>query len=155
VLINKLKALQLKRGTEFRGLENFEKWADEVEPLLSLSPKHEREFEKTRLRAVSCSRMSNDIDALNNMDEAIGILNKAITFLEIPKPEESLTSKELEYPSKITWPWLKKHVEVKHWFYIGSLVIAIFISGIAFGNTKFYQEYIKSTDVKAVSNKNV
>lgn len=41
-MIEKLKALQLKRGTDFRGLDAFEEWADKVEPLLSLSPKHER-----------------------------------------------------------------------------------------------------------------
>jgi hypothetical protein len=55
---------------------------------------------------------------------------------------------ELEYPTKITWPWLKKHVEMKHWIYIVSLGLAIFVSGIAFGNTKFYQEYIKDPITK-------
>lgn len=154
MLIEKLKALQLKRGTDFKGLDNFEQWADEVEPLLSLSPKHECEFSQVRLRAVSCSRMRNDLGALNNMDEAIGVLNKAVTFLEIPKPEKSASPTELEYPSKITWPWLKKHVEVKHWFYIGGLVLTIFVAGIAFGNTKFYQEYIKIPVVKEDSAKN-
>ncbi|MGK0270555.1 MAG: hypothetical protein ACI88H_001202 [Cocleimonas sp.] len=154
-MIEKLKSLQLKRGTEFKDLDKFEQWADEVEPLLSLSPKHEGEFSNARLRAVTCQRMSNDLDALNNMDEAIGILNKAVTFLEIPKIKEESVSVELEYPTKITWPWLKKHVEMKHWIYIVSLGFAIFISGIAFGNTKFYQEYIKDPVTKNDTVKNV
>lgn len=154
-MIEKLKSLQLKRDTKFKGFDEFEQWADNVEPLLSFSPKYENEFKSARLSAVAYHGMNNDLCASNNMGEAIGVLNKAITFLEIPKVKKESASVELEYPTKITWPWLKKHAEMKHWIYIVSLGLAIFVSGIAFGNTKFYQEYIKDPITKNNSVKNV
>ena len=84
-MIEKLKELQRTRSFDFEGLDNFIDWADKVEPLLSISPKHEKEFQKARTAAETCFRFSSFEDAHNNMDEAIGVLNKAVTFLETSK----------------------------------------------------------------------
>jgi hypothetical protein len=71
-LIEKLKSLQLKRDTKFKGFDELEQWADNVEPLLSFSPKYEDEFKSARLNAVAYHGMNNDLCASNNMGEAIG-----------------------------------------------------------------------------------
>lgn len=82
-------------------------------------------------------------------------LIRPLFLLEIPRSEGNAASKELEYPKKITWPWLKKHVDIKHWFYIAGLAITIFLAGVAFGNSKFYQEFVKPQAAKEVGGKNV
>ena len=153
-MIEKLKELQKTRGFDFEGLDNFIDWADKVEPLLSISPKHEKEFQQARARAETCFRIKSFEDAYNNMNEAIGILNKAVTFLEMPQQSTEPTQQELEYPQKITWTWLVKHVEVKHWFFVGTALLAIFGAGITFGTSKFYQDYFKGKNPESsLSNK--
>ncbi|MCC2616305.1 hypothetical protein LJ739_08640 [Aestuariibacter halophilus] len=147
-MIEKLKELQLERGVDFKGLDNFVDWADKVEPLLSLSPNHEKEFKKATLSAVTCYRIKSYKDALNNMDEAVGVLNKAITSLELSNQSTISTTSELEYPQKVTWVWLVKHVEVKHWFVLGATLLTIFGAGIKFGSSKFYQYYFKEKSEK-------
>jgi hypothetical protein len=155
VLISKLKELQLERGADFTDFKDFEVWADQVEPLLSLSPKHEAEFSKAKLRAVTSFRMKSHKSTVYNTDEAIGVLNKAISFLEIPKSKECIVESELVYPDKITLPWLKKHIEVKQWIYVVGLLVSIFLAGVAFGDSKFYQDYFKKPINKTDSSKNV
>ena len=154
-MIEQLKELKLERGVDFKGLDNFVEWADKVEPLLSISPKYELEFNQARTSAEVCFRMNQHTSAYNNMNEAVGVLNRAIIALGLPKPKSSDESRELEYPDRITWSWLKKHVEIKQWFYAVSIAVAIFGAGIAFGNSKFYQEYFQDSQVKKVGNKNV
>ena len=89
------------------------------------------------------------------MSEAVGVLNRAVTALELPKQKSEGVSLELKYPDKITWSWLKKHVEIKQWVYVASIAVAIFYAGISFGNSKLHHEYFKGTQIKTVVDKNV
>lgn len=43
---------------------------------------------------------------------------------------------ELEYPSQVTWHWLKTHVPVKVWISFISLLIAAFIAGVTASECK-------------------
>ena len=154
-MIEQLKVLKLDRSYDFKSLDNFIEWADKVEPLLSISSKYEREFNQARTSAEVCFRMKQHTSAYNNMSEAVGVLNRAVTALELPKQKSEGVSLELKYPDKITWSWLKKHVEIKQWVYVASIAAAIFYAGISFGNSKLYHEYFKGTQIKTVVDKNV
>lgn len=144
VLIEKLASLKKERGYQFSTIEEFELWCDEVEPLLSVSDKHEREFVQAKNRAISCYRIDSYRDYFSNMDEAIGVLNRAITFLESKPTADAGTSTELAYPQKVTIPWLIRHVEVKHWVALAGLAVAIFFAGVNLGSSEFYQSYFQS-----------
>lgn len=143
-LIEKLESLKKERGYQFPAIEEFELWCDEVEPLLSVSSKHEREFVQAKSRAITCYRIGSYPDYFSNMDEAIGVLNRAIKFLEIKPTEESQVSTELAYPEKVTIPWLLRHVEIKHWVALAGIAVAIFIAGVNLGSSSFYQSYLQS-----------
>lgn len=144
VLIEKLASLKKERGYQFSTIEEFEIWCDEVEPLLSVSGKHEREFVQAKNRAISCYRIDSYRDYFSNMDEAIGVLNRAIKFLEVKPSAEAGTSTELTYPEKVTIPWLIRHVEIKHWVALAGVAVAIFFAGVNLGSSDFYQSYFQS-----------
>lgn len=143
-LIEKLESLKKERGYQFSTIEEFELWCDDVEPLLSISSKHEREFVQAKSRAITCYRIGSYADYFNNMDEAIGALNRAIKFLEIRPNEDGEVPAELAYPEKVTIPWLLRHVEIKHWVALAGMAVAIFIAGVNLGSSSFYQSYFHS-----------
>ena len=148
--IEELEKHQKRRGYNFGSIENFEAWCDEVQPLLHFSQKHERVFEQAKSAALVTYRIGSKQDAVNNINEAIGIVNQAIVFGKTIKTASELEagvqqeSSGVAYPEKVTLLWLVKHVEVKHWLGAAVFIIAVFTAGIKVGNSAFYQDYFQA-----------
>ena len=84
-ILDELKALQRPRmeGMPFSSLLDFEKWADSVLPFLSFYQPYETEFNRAVTGAAVTYRMEGYQDASTCMNNAIGVLNKAIKKMEL------------------------------------------------------------------------
>lgn len=93
-LINELEKLRKERSTSpFASLEEFEKWSDAVHPLLAFNEKLSNEFSWSVTNATVTARMGSSEDARTNMNNAIGVLNRAIVAAKLntekpPQPQE-------------------------------------------------------------------
>lgn len=114
-LLVELKKLQHQRSesSPFADHIEFQTWADKALPLLSFDPKLHALF-RNSVASVACARSLNIAgDELSNINNAIGIVNQAITSLEIapvpdspPKPADNNTATKFN-PSKFK-QWLFK-----------------------------------------------
>ncbi|MCY9856263.1 hypothetical protein [Vibrio mediterranei] len=147
-LVEELEKHQKSRGHNFGSLGDYEVWCDEVQPLLHFSEKHERNFENAKTAALVTYRIGSKEDAFNNINETIGIVNQAIILAKSmnqqSKPEVDSKQDSLSYPEKITLVWLAKHVEVKHWITLITLLVAVFGAGVKLGSSKLYLDNIKN-----------
>jgi uncharacterized protein (TIGR02391 family) len=84
-ILDELKKLKKERAEEapFASLLDFEEWSDSAQPLLSFHEAYNRTFQQAVVSAGVSSRMGSTRDANTSMNKAIGIVNKAITTLEI------------------------------------------------------------------------
>jgi len=161
-LIRELEKHQKSRGHNFGELNNYEIWCDNVQPLLHFSEKHVQTFERAKVAALVTYRIGSREDALNNMNETIGIVNQAIILGKSMAQEREFetNSKQediLKFPEKVTLVWLAKHVEVKHWFTLLTLLFAVFLAGVKVGSSDVYLKNIGSIQPlteKIKSNKN-
>ncbi|GAA0539214.1 hypothetical protein GCM10009098_03450 [Rheinheimera aquimaris] len=84
-MLDELKALQRSRkdGMPFSSLIEFEDWADSVLPFLSYHQPYETEFNQAVTGATVTYRMEDYQDSSTCMNNAIGILNKAVKKMEL------------------------------------------------------------------------
>lgn len=141
-----LQKLKRERSDDipFPNLIDFEKWADQVLPLLSFSESFSLKFSQAVLRAKVTYRAGrNTIDATTNMNEAIGVLNQALIFIQTDSYLKDTANKneKLQVPEKLTFPWLVQHVDIKHWFFALSVLTSIFCAGIWVGQSGIYKTF--------------
>ena len=115
-LIERVRKLQRQRGevSPFASHTEFLAWSDEVIPLLSFNTSLQSQFRS----AVSAANINRSLDVPDgadaNINRAIGLLNQAITSLEIdPAPNPST------YQANGENGWYKKP--------IGQIGIGVFI----------------------------
>jgi len=60
--------------------------------------------------------------------------------------------KEPEYPEKVTIKWLYHNVPLSAWIWLAGLLIAAFGSGVAFTETKLYEDLNTSAQAEATTN---
>jgi len=147
-LVQQLEALKKERSDSmpFNNLIEFEQWADKVLPLLNFSQSHYNKFDNAVTRSTVTYRMNNNIDAATNMNEAIGILNQAITIAKTDKEKTQIISvSNLEAPAKVTINWLLTHVDFKHWVLLASIFTAIFSAGVWVGQSELYRLIINQS----------
>ncbi|MFA0812655.1 hypothetical protein [Microbulbifer epialgicus] len=84
-LLGELLNLKRERAAKapFSSLLDFEQWSEAVSPILSLNELYEREFLQAVTAAIVTYRIGNTADSNTNMNNAVGILNKAIKKAEI------------------------------------------------------------------------
>ncbi|MCL9783635.1 hypothetical protein M9194_19610 [Vibrio sp. S4M6] len=143
-LLEKLKDNQKTRGDigAFKNHDDFLPWVDEVIPLLVFDEKLQNQFIHWSEHVKTNYRMGYDHrDALG---EAIGVVNQAISTLEIKSHQDTKSSEnkhlisEVKYPEKVTLVWLFKHVPITLW---GSFLVLLFTAfgfGLYIANTGFY-----------------
>lgn len=148
-LVNNLENLKKERSEAlpFDDLLEFENWADEVLPLLRFSTSLFSRFNSCITSAKVTHRMGNHVDSATNMNEAIGILNQAIT--EAQREDQAIEFKELAYPDKVTVRWLLNHVEVKHWLLAVSILASAFVAGVSVGQSEIYHNFF--SEIKGAS----
>ena len=120
-LLTKLKTLQLERSNQSPFTTHIElhTWADKVQPLLSFEPKLYSRFKNSASSADSSRHFQLKEQEIENINTAIGVLNQAITSLEIsPKPTNNTAEQKLQ-PSKFK-QWLGK---------VGEKVLITLIAG--------------------------
>lgn len=127
-LLASLKKLQKQRGISppFATHLDFENWADAVLPLLAFDPRAEREF-KSLLVTIQVSRPFRSEEQENiNINNLIGILNRAITSLEAnakPNPAAHPAASPPDTPDH----WYQKPLGVTWLAVAGSVLSAIAI----------------------------
>jgi len=65
-----------------------------------------------------------------------GILEKVLYEIEFA---EKLDKESVKYPDKVSVSWLVKNVPIKIWLTLASLLVTVFLSGIAFEQSDFYE----------------
>ncbi|MBI5889719.1 MAG: hypothetical protein HZB47_03450 [Nitrosomonadales bacterium] len=91
-LLQKLKNLKRVRGdaSPFSSPLEYETWTDEVAPLLSFNEKLQNSFKHyVKIAKFNSRTNSSNIDQIN---ETIGILNQAITSLEVMPVHNAATN---------------------------------------------------------------
>lgn len=89
-IIERLRVLQKERGEAppFKSLLEFEKWADEVRPLLDFNEGYAHSFSQAAMKAGVSARSGSKSGAGINMNKAVGILNRAVSTLELEDSTE-------------------------------------------------------------------
>jgi len=85
-ILDKLKSLQKDRGEDsapFADHLEYMKWVDEVSPLLSFDKDLKSKFDKRALSADVSSKIGSPKDSTGSKNATVGMLNQAITMLEI------------------------------------------------------------------------
>lgn len=100
-LLAKLKKLQYQRSdsSPFANHIEFHTWADKVLPLLSFDQKLYNRFRSIVLATNSARILKSTQQEVENINTAIGMLNQAITSLEVmpvPNPAQNPTAKDTE-----------------------------------------------------------
>lgn len=97
-IIDELEKLKKERSASapFESLEEFEKWSDVVLPLLAFSESLSGEFSRSVTNATVTARMGSPEDAKTNMNNAIGVLNRAILSAKLNHQKPSETHKLVE-----------------------------------------------------------
>lgn len=108
-LLAELKKLQHQRSesSPFANHVEFHTWADKIIPLLSFDPKLQSQF-KSMVSATKSARLFEiKQQEIENINSAIGMVNQAITLLEInpinnstanPANEETPDGTERQHP---------------------------------------------------------
>lgn len=149
-ILNNLRTLSKKRGDTFAfaNYDEFLPWSDDVSPLLEFDETLYKKFVFWSDHVKSAYNMGreNHHEALG---ECIGIVNQAITKLEIPSTEidsEKSQLKEIEYPKKVTLRWLYHHVPWSFWAWFIGLLISAFSLGAVVSETEFYKSFKSSSN---------
>jgi len=111
-LLQKLRKLQRVRGdvSPFASPLEYERWADEVMPLLSFNEKLQNSFKHyVKIEKFNSRANSPNIDQIN---ETIGILNQAITSLEV-MPVHNAATNPAKKPSDASMnPLSMLHIDI-------------------------------------------
>ena len=142
LVLSRLKELRKIRGdtNAFANHDEFLQWSDSVAPLLEFDEALCKKFLFWSDHVKSAYRMGREHrDALG---ESIGVVNQAITKLELQSEQKSTKSEananEIPYPQKFTLKWLYKHAPVSLWGWLLGLLFAAFTLGIGFSETQLY-----------------
>ena len=140
-LLSRLKEYQKVRGdiNAFANHDEFLPWSDSVSPLLEFDEALHNKFIFWIDHVKSAVRRGREHhDALG---EAIGVVNQAITKLEIQTDKEQafVDEKNVTYPEKVTLKWLYQHAPVSSWAWLAGVIISAFALGIAFSETPLYK----------------
>jgi hypothetical protein len=151
-VLAELKTIRYERGTRspFKDHTEFLRWSDKAEPLLAFHPGFTEEFKGSVHSAKNLLGWKEEKydGAINN---AIGVVNKAITLLETQvvalepaalAPE--VQSRPLAAPDRVTLKWLYEHVPFPLAAGAVGTLVAAFLLGLAFSETKMYA-LVKST----------
>jgi hypothetical protein len=92
-IVKELKLLSKERNEKnpFNSLHEFEAWADSVHPLLSFHENYAADFSRTVTNATVSSRIGSPKDSCTSMNNAIGIVNKALISAEIEESKSKET----------------------------------------------------------------
>jgi uncharacterized protein (TIGR02391 family) len=98
-LLEELEQLKRERNEEepFPSLPELEKWSDAVEPLLSFDRAYQREFSNAVRSAVTTHRLSFVAGSFSNMNQAIGVVSRAIKALELQQGAHQVPNVGLEH----------------------------------------------------------
>ena len=159
VTLAELRELQFERskGSPFKDFIELQKWADRVIPRLVFDAQLQSKFKNSLAHAELHQAMSaSPDDAIN---EAIGVLNQAITVLEnkvrfsakateTPSSVVSAVSlNTVDLPQKITIKWLYEHAPISFYFWLAGVIMSSFAAGVFVGQTGFFE----STKIKSES----
>lgn len=131
-ILEELEKLKRERSqtSPFSSLEEFENWSDSVRPLLSFSKELSTAFAQSVTGATVTARMGSPEDSKTNMNNAIGILNQAITAAKLRNQEasepKSFSSQNNEKKS------MKEQFENHPVVFGCSLLLAGFLAGVSF-----------------------
>ena len=142
-LLERLQVLQKSRGdtSAFANHDEFLPWSDNVSPLLEFDEALFKNFTFWVEHVKSAHAMGREHHEA--LGEAIGVVNQAITKLEL-QPELKLNKKktlteELNYPNKVTLKWLYHHVPWSFWAWFVGLLISVFVLGLSVAETPIYK----------------
>jgi hypothetical protein len=86
-------------------------------------------------------------------DGGISDYNSLLECLVYEFEMEGLRSKnELEYPKQVTLVWLKKHVPIKFWISLVSLLVASFFTGVTASEYGITKKFSKAETTSAQNN---
>jgi len=142
-ILGRLKKLQRNRSdtNAFANYDEFLPWSDSVSPLLEFDDVIHERFIFWTNHVKSAHRSGREHhDALG---EAIGLVNQAITKLELqPQARQSKDKKiseQLKYPNKVTLKWLHHNVHWTLWAWLLGLLISAFTFGVFVADTPIYK----------------
>ena len=162
VTLAELRELQFERGSgsPFKDFIELQKWADRVIPRLIFDAQLQSKFKNSIAHAELHRAMSASPDEAIN--EAIGVLNQAITVLEnkvrfsimaleIPLPGLSeLPSNTIDLPPKITIKWLYEHAPISFYFWLAGIIMSCFAAGVFIAQTGFFESTKTKPESKQV-----
>jgi hypothetical protein len=144
-ILNSLRRLSKKRGdiTAFTDHDEFLPWSDDVSPLLEFDEALYKKFDFWSRHVKSAYKMGRETHH-EALGECIGVVNQAITKLELPSteiPTDKPEVKDIEYPNKVTLKWLYRYVPWTFWAWLVGLLISAFSLGIVVSETEFYKSF--------------
>ena len=133
-----LRKLQFERSnvSPFKTHIEFRAWADRVEPLLSFDSKLQSKFASSAQLVELRTQMPDLEYDVRSVNECIGVLNQAVTKLEITRKEASPNLPEcaLEWPEKnFTLKWLFDHAPISFYGVLLTGLVASFSAGLWLG----------------------
>ncbi|NRA61581.1 MAG: hypothetical protein HRU25_11850 [Psychrobium sp.] len=137
-IVKELKLLRKERNEKkpFNSIHEFEAWADSVHPLLSFHSSYAADFSRNVTSASVASRIGSLEDSYTCMNNAIGIVNKALITAEIENNKSKEThTKKLTYPLSNNGKSVKQTFEEHPVVFGCTLLVLGFVSGISV--TKF------------------
>jgi hypothetical protein len=150
-LLPALKKLQHERSDKspFGDHVDFLKWSDQVTALLSFDKKQQVAFKDWVTSADVSHNSGSPSDSARSINRAIGILNQAISSLEMNSAtsspcapgerakESGSTGPEL--PDKLTFKWLYEHAPMSFYGWLIGLLFTAFLAGLSFAETSLFQ----------------
>jgi hypothetical protein len=105
-LLEKLKELQHQRSdsSPFENDIEFDRWADNVLPLLAFNPRLQREFNSAVASVNVYRQIKSQASMLENINRAIGFVNQAVTLLEAD-PVPNAAGNPTANPSNAVKDW--------------------------------------------------
>ncbi len=83
-------------------------------------------------------------DLQDSINELQTIVERYENFGDPKKPQqERKEQKELECPEKMTLSWLWRHAHISLWWWLASVLVTVFLLGIAVGQSTFYAQLSK------------
>ena len=131
-MLTELKKLQYQRSgsSPFSTHIEFLTWSDNVTPLLAFDGTMMSKFKRSI--SLAKSRLEYPDAYLSDINDAIGILNQSVLFLETPSllsTQSKTTITVLAPPDKVTVKWLYEHANVQ----LYSIAFGVVISAFGFG----------------------
>lgn len=154
-ILARLKRCQIdrkKKGPLFATHEDCLAWADEVAPLIKIANPQLYPVFMEAYSVVTIKHLSSET-IMAHLNRMIGIQNQVITELEVTPPakevpissesETSSVNRNVEYPEKVTIPWLVAHLSITQWIAAIVFLVAVFMAGVKLGDSALYQNRIK------------